>query len=53
MTEDRARSFLEIFRTSNFAIMGLFLAWALFGRVFGYLFTYALNVLYYPMTSYG
>jgi len=53
MTEDRARSFLEIFRTPNFALMGLFIAWALFGRVFAYLFTYALNLLYYPLVSYG
>ena len=53
MTEDRARNFLDMFRTSGFAMMGLFLAWALFGRAFGYVFTYALNLLYYPMVSYG
>ena len=53
MTEDRARHFLEILRSPNFAFMGLFIAWALFGRVFGYLFTHALNLLYYPLVSYG
>jgi len=53
MTEDRARRFLEMFRTPNFAFMGLFLAWALFGRVFPHVFTHALNVLYYGMVSYG
>lgn len=53
MSEDRARHFLELFRTPRFAFMGLFIAWALFGRVFGYLFTYALNLLYYPIVSYG
>ncbi len=41
MTEERARRFLEIFRSPNFALMGLFIAWALFFRVFGFVFTYA------------
>jgi Zn-dependent protease len=53
MSEDRARSFLEVFRTPNFAIMGLLIAWALFGRIFSLAYVFALNVLYYGITSYG
>lgn len=53
MSEERARRFLDVFRTPNFAFMGLFLAWAVFGRVFGYLFPIALNALYYGIQSYG
>lgn len=53
MTEDRARSFLEMFRTPNVALMGLFIAWAVFGRIFEYAFTYALNLLYFGVVSYG
>jgi Zn-dependent protease len=53
MSEERARRFLEVFRTPNFAFLGLFLAWAVFGRVFSHVFTYALNLLYYPLVRYG
>lgn len=53
MSEDRARRFLEIFRLPNMAFMGLFLGWALFYRISAYLFTIALNLLYYPIVSYG
>jgi Zn-dependent protease len=53
MSEERARSFLEMFRTPNVAIMGLFLAWALFGRIFGVAYVFALNVLYYGIVKYG
>jgi Zn-dependent protease len=53
MSEDRARRFLEMFRTPNVALMGLFLAWALFGRIFGVAYVFALNVLYYGIVKYG
>jgi membrane-associated protease RseP (regulator of RpoE activity) len=53
MTEERARRFLEFFRAPNVAIMGLLIAWALFGRIFGHAYVFALNVLYYGITSYG
>ncbi|HEY7697172.1 MAG TPA: site-2 protease family protein [Vicinamibacteria bacterium] len=53
MAEDRARRFLEIFRNPQFALMGIVFAWVVFGRVFPHVFTYALNLLYYPIVSYG
>ncbi|MGH9319647.1 MAG: site-2 protease family protein [Vicinamibacteria bacterium] len=53
MSEERARRFLELFRTPGFMIMGLLIAWTLFGRVFGHVFTHALNVLYFPIVRYG
>ena len=53
MSEDKARSFLDLFRQSGFGMMGLFLAWALFGRIFDAIFVVVLNVLYVGITSYG
>lgn len=53
MSEDRARRFLEMFHLPNMALIGLLAGWALFYEISGYLFTFALNVLYYPMVSYG
>lgn len=53
MSEEQARSFLSLFRQSGFALMGIVLAWVVFGRLFGALFTVALNLLYAGITSYG
>lgn len=53
MSEDKARDFLDLFRTPGFAMMGLLIAWIAFGRIFGHLFPIALNILYFPIVSYG
>jgi Zn-dependent protease len=53
MSEDQARSFLDLFRTQGFAMMGILIAWVVFGRIFRFLFPLALNALYYPIQSYG
>ncbi len=53
MSEDKARSFLDFFRTQGFAMMGILIAWVFFGRIFTYIFTIALNALYFPLTHYG
>ena len=52
MREDTARRWNEVSRSGGFAILGLLIAWAVFGRVFGYVFVLALNALY-PGSSYG
>jgi Zn-dependent protease len=53
MSEERARSFLDLFRQPSFAMMGLLLAWVVFGRIFSVIWTVALNVLYAGITTYG
>ncbi len=53
MSEERARRFLEFMRTPNFALMGLVIAWTLFGRIFAYLFWPAMKLLYFPSSLYG
>jgi Zn-dependent protease len=53
MSEDGARRFLDHFRQPGFAMMGLVLAWVVFGRVFSAIWTVALNVLYTGITTYG
>ncbi len=53
MSEEQARKFLDLFRQPGFAMMGLVLAWVLFGRIFSAIWTVALNVLYTGITSYG
>ena len=53
MTEAKARAFLEFFQRPSFGILGIFLAWTLFGRIFDVVFTVALNVLYIGIASYG
>lgn len=53
MSEDRARKFLDFFRIQGFAVMGLLVAWVLFGRVFTHVFTIALNALYFRLVHYG
>lgn len=53
MSEDGARRFLDMFRQPGFGIMGLVIAWVVFGRVFDVIWTVALNVLYTGITTYG
>ena len=53
MSEERARRFLEFMRNPNFALLGLVIAWTLFGRIFSQIFWPVLNVLYYSVASYG
>jgi Zn-dependent protease len=53
MSEERARRFLEFMRNPSFALMGLVIAWTLFGRIFSQIFWPVMNVLYYPLVSYG
>jgi len=53
MSEDGARNFLDWFRQPGFGMMGLVLAWILFGRIFAVIWTVALNVLYTGITTYG
>ncbi len=53
MSEERARSFLDLFRQRGFGMMGIVIAWVLFGRVFSVIWTVALNVLYTGITTYG
>ena len=53
MSENGARRFMEMFHQGGFAMMGIVVAWVFFGRVFGVLFTIALNTLYLGIVSYG
>jgi Zn-dependent protease len=53
MSEQKARGFIEFFRAGGLGLMGILIAWVLFGRIFPYLFIIALNALYYPLQSYG
>lgn len=52
MPEDVARRWNELSRSSGFALIGLLIAWAVFGRIFGTVFVFALNALY-PGSGYG
>jgi Zn-dependent protease len=45
MTDEAALKFLN-FTRQGFGILGLFLAWYLFGKVFYRVFVFALNLLY-------
>ena len=51
MSEQRALEFLEWVR--GIGMLGLLASWVIFGQIFGYIFTFALNVLYFPLVSYG
>jgi hypothetical protein len=51
MTDEAALKFLN-FTRQGFGILGLFLAWYLFGKVFYRVFVFALNLLY-PGSGYG
>jgi Zn-dependent protease len=53
MSEDRARRFVEFMRNPQFALLGLVIAWTLFGRIFAFFFWPAMSALYYPVASYG
>jgi Zn-dependent protease len=53
MSEERARSFLDVFRTPGMAMTGLIVAWIVFGRIFTHVFTFALNALYFAIVHYG
>jgi len=52
MGEKSALKFLDWTQNSGFGLLGLLLAWVLFGKIFGSLFALALNVLY-PGARYG
>ena len=53
MSEDRARSFLDLFRQPGFGMLGIVVVFTLFGRIFDVIWTVALNVLYTGITTYG
>jgi Zn-dependent protease len=46
MDGETAARFLNWSRTSGFGIMGLFLAWYVYGKIFPYIFSFGLMVLY-------
>ncbi len=52
MPESAALKFLNWTRSGGFALLGLLVAWKLFDKVFGLIFTLALNLLY-PGAGYG
>jgi Zn-dependent protease len=52
MSERRALNYLGWLQQGGFGLIGLLIAVLLFGKVFGYLFRFALGVLY-PGLSYG
>lgn len=52
MDERRALGYLDWLRGGAFGMIGLVLAWLIFGRLFDSIFTLALNLLY-PGTRYG
>ena len=51
MSEETGRRFRDF--TQSWGMIGLLLAWVLFGRIFWPLFLLALNGLYFGITSYG
>lgn len=53
MSEDGARNFLDWFRQPGFGMMGIVLAWIVFGEIFSVIWTVALNTLYTGITTYG
>ncbi len=52
MKERTALRFLDWTQHGGFGLLGLIVAWALFGKIFGSIFSLALNVLY-PGAGYG
>jgi Zn-dependent protease len=52
MSEEKARAFLEWTHRQGLGMLGLFLAWALYGKIFGYIFRFSLAVLY-PGSHWG
>jgi Zn-dependent protease len=53
MSEEKARGFMELIHGGGFAMMGILIAWGLFDRIFPFLFTFALNALYFGVVRYG
>ncbi len=51
MSEETGRRFRDFIQ--SWGMVGLLLAWVLFGRIFSPLFVLALNGLYFGITSYG
>ncbi len=51
MSEETGRRFREF--THSWGFIGLLLAWYLFRQIFDPLFVLSLNVLYFPLASYG
>jgi Zn-dependent protease len=52
MSEEKARAFLEWTHRQGLGMLGLFLAWTLYDKVFDYIFRISLAVLY-PGSSWG
>jgi Zn-dependent protease len=52
MSEEVGQKFLALTTQQGFGMIGLLVAWILFGKVFGLIFTLALNLLY-PGAHYG
>ncbi len=52
MTERAALKFLDWTQSSGLGLLGLLVAWVLFGRIFNFIWTLALSLLY-PGTQYG
>ncbi len=52
MSENAALKFLDWTQNSGLGFLGLVVAWVLFGRVFAFIWTLALNLLY-PGAGYG
>jgi Zn-dependent protease len=52
MSEETALRFLEWSRSQGFGILGLLLAWVVYGRLFGHIFRLSLIALY-PGSSWG
>ena len=46
MSEGTARRFTEWIHNPTFSLLGLIIAWSLFGRIFGVIYSFALSLLY-------
>jgi Zn-dependent protease len=52
MSESAAIRFMEWTRSSGFGMFGILIAWYLYDKIFGFIFTFGLNVLY-PGSHWG
>ena len=52
MTEGAALRFLDWTHTQGFGMIGLVLAWVVYGRIFGFIFRFSLAALY-PGSNWG
>lgn len=52
MSEEKALRFMEWTRTQGFGLIGLLVAWYAYNKIFGFIFTVMLNVLY-PGSHWG